>query len=130
MNFYGLVKKVVQSDLDDLDHVNNVIYVNWIQEISKKHWQEASKDLSLECIWVVRRHDITYYNAAKLDDEVLVTTTIKDTKGPISYRQVEIKNNKTGKLFVKSVTEWCLLNSKTLKPMRISDKIKNLFQDS
>ncbi|WP_394971614.1 acyl-CoA thioesterase [uncultured Croceitalea sp.] len=127
MQSYSIVKTVNQNDLDDLNHVNNVVYVEWIQEISKKHWEEVSSNIQNKYIWVVRRHDITYYDAAKFKDEVLINTTIKDTKGPISYRIVEMKDNKTQKLLVKSITEWCLLNSKTYKPIRVPEIVRNLF---
>ena len=127
MNTYVILKKVTPNDLDDLNHVNNVVYIQWIQEISKKHWQEVVKDNALNYIWVVRRHDVTYYNASKLEDEIEISTRIIDTKGPISYRQVEMKNNKTKKLIVNAITEWCLLHSKTLKPIRVPENIKSLF---
>jgi acyl-CoA thioester hydrolase len=130
MQNYSIVKTVSQNDLDDLSHVNNVVYLEWIQEISKKHWEKASNKVKDNYIWVVRRHDITYYDAAKLKDEVLINTSIKNTKGPISYRLVEMRNNKTQKLLVKSITEWCLLNSTTLKPIRVPDIIKDLFLDN
>ena len=127
MNTFSIINTVTKDDLDDLNHVNNVVYVHWIQEISKKHWQAVSKSLTPTYIWVIRRHDITYYDAAKLGDEIRITTNIKTTKGPISFRQVEMKNNKTGKILVKSITEWCLLSSDTFKPIRVPETIKNLF---
>jgi acyl-CoA thioester hydrolase len=127
MKHYSIVKTVCENDLDDLKHVNNVVYVEWIQEISREHWQKVSKNVVDNYIWVVRRHDITYYDGAKLKDEVLINTTVKDTKGPISYRLVEMRNNKTQKLLVKSITEWCLLNSITFKPIRVPEIVKNLF---
>ena len=127
MDSYSIVKTVTKEDLDDLNHVNNVVYVDWIQEVSKKHWEVVSKNITSPYIWVVRRHDITYYGAAKLDDDVLVSTSVRDSKGPISYRKVHMQDNNTGKVLVKSLTEWCLLNSKTLKPIRVPENIKNLF---
>ncbi len=130
MNSYTILKKVSQEDLDDLNHVNNVVYVEWIQQISKEHWQAVSKKLASGFIWVVRRHDITYYDSAKLNDEIIITTNIKTNKGPISFREVEMANNKTGKVLVKSITEWCLLHAQNLKPIRVPDTVKNLFLDS
>lgn len=130
MKTYSILKTVAKDNLDHLNHVNNVVYVYWIQEIAKKHWQKVAESLAVPYTWVVRRHDITYYHAAKLDDEIAITTNIKTTKGSISFREVEMKNNKTGKLLVKSITEWCLLDSKTLKPIRVPDTIKNLFLKS
>lgn len=127
MNSYSIVKTVAQEDLDNLNHVNNVVYVHWIQQISKEHWQTVAKEVSEKYIWVVRRHDITYYGAAKLNDTILITTNISESKGPISYRQVEFKDNTTEKLLVKAITEWCLLDAKTYKPIRVPQTIKNLF---
>lgn len=130
MNSYSVVKTVSITDLDDLDHVNNVIYVQWIQDVSKNHWEKVCSGMKEHYLWVVRRHDITYYAAAKLKDEVLIATRIKDSRGSISFREVEMKDYKTNKLLVKSVTEWCLLSAETLKPIRIPETIKNLFTDT
>ena len=130
MKTYSITKTVTENDLDDLNHVNNIVYVQWIQEISKEHWNEVTKSLDLDCIWVVRRHDITYYSAAKLLDEIVIKTTVLKARGPITFRQVEMTNNKTGKVLVKSITEWCLLNDKTFRPMRISENLKDLFLDT
>ena len=127
MNSYQLIKKVTQKDLDNLNHVNNIVYVQWIQEISKEHWQAVLKENTDDYVWVVRRHDITYYDAAKLNDQVEITTAITKTRGPISYREVVIKDLKTKKLLAKALTEWCLLDPLTFKPIRVPDTIKNLF---
>ena len=128
MNAFSIIKKVTKEDLDDLDHVNNVVYVKWIQEVSKKHWEKVAQKISTKYIWVVRRHDITYLDAAKLNDEITLNTRILDSKGPISFRQVQMINNKTQKTVVKSITEWCLLNSQTLKPIRVPKTIEDSFK--
>jgi len=123
-------KRIIVSleDLDDLDHVNNVRYVQWIQDISKEHWQTVAPDeLKAGIIWVVRNHNIDYKSSAILGDEILLRTRIVDTKGAISVRRVEMSNSKTNDLLVRSNTEWCLLNANTLKPIRISEAIKEVF---
>ncbi len=120
---------VKATDLDDLDHVNNVRYVQWIQDISKEHWQSlASEELQKRVAWVVMHHDITYKNAAKLNDLITVKTYIESSRGATSVRVVEIYDDKTKRLLVRSITEWCLLNAKTFRPMRISEEIVRIFQ--
>ncbi|MCM4152158.1 thioesterase [Arenibacter sp. N53] len=120
--------KVVEDDLDDLLHVNNVRYVQWMQDIAKEHWlAKAPKDLVNTTVWVVLTHHITYKSSAKLDDIILMKTYIDKTKGPVSVRVVEMYNKENNQLLVKSKTEWCLLNSETFKPMRISSEIENIF---
>lgn len=119
---------VQQGDLDDLDHVNNVRYVQWIQDISKEHWQKkAPETLKKEVIWVVLNHNITYKSAAKLDDHIIIKTHIAKTKGAISTRIVEMFDAITQQPIVYAKTEWCMLNSITFKPMRISEDIQNIF---
>ncbi|MBT8298017.1 MAG: acyl-CoA thioesterase [Maribacter sp.] len=119
---------VAEEDLDDLDHVNNVRYVQWIQDISKEHWQcVAPNELKAGILWVVKNHNIEYANSAVLGDTILIRTFIAETKGAISVRCVEMYNNKTNQLLVRSFTEWCLLNALTLKPIRISEAIKKVF---
>ena len=119
---------VAKEDLDDLDHVNNVRYVQWIQDISKEHWQTvAPDDMKAGILWVVKNHNIDYVSSAVLGDEILIRTYIAETKGAISVRCVEMYNDKTNQLLVRSLTEWCLLNALTLKPIRISEAIKKVF---
>ncbi|WP_421812102.1 acyl-CoA thioesterase [Flagellimonas sp.] len=128
MKNYTEVFDVVPNDLDDLNHVNNIRYVEWIQDISKKHWaQVTSREIQESMIWVVRNHNITYHKSAVLGDTINISTYIKSNNGPISTRIVEIKNNNTDELLVKAVTEWCLLDSKTFRPKRVPKEIQALF---
>jgi len=128
MQTYSMLVKVKEADLDELQHVNNIRYVVWIQKISKDHWvQVAKKNTLQDFIWVVREHRITYFSGAKLNDELSIQTKIIASKGSISTRKVSMRNNKTDELVVSSETDWCLLNAKTMKPMRIPIFIEKLF---
>jgi acyl-CoA thioester hydrolase len=128
MKTYSEVFDVVPSDLDDLNHVNNIRYVEWIQDISKKHWTHVTDEIiQKSLIWVVRNHNITYHKSALLGDTILINTYIESNQGPISTRVVEIKNKKTDELLVKAVTEWCLLDAKTFRPKRVPEEIQSLF---
>ncbi|WP_047247772.1 acyl-CoA thioesterase [Maribacter thermophilus] len=119
---------VTKDDLDDLNHVNNVRYVQWIQDISKEHWQsKAPKNIQDQGVWVVMTHYIEYKAPAIENDPILISTYIEKSKGAISVRVVEMVNEITKKLLVRSSTEWCLLNKNTYKPMRISEEIMQIF---
>lgn len=119
--------RVAREDLDDLQHVNNVRYLEWIQDISREHWMlKAPESLNKVVVWVVLSHHISYKKAAFLGDELLVKTHIASNSGVTSKRVVEIIHRERG-LLVRSETDWCLLKASTLKPMRISDSIKELF---
>ena len=120
---------VTKNHLDDLDHVNNVQYLHWAQEIAKSHWSYLIKNINEKFgVWVVRHHDDTYKLGAYLGDKILISTYIKTVKGPISERIVEFHNSKEEKLLVKVISKWCYLNdTKTRKISHIPGFINKMF---
>ena len=119
---------VTKNDLDDLNHVNNVIYVQWIQEIAKNHWKSlVSDEIKDNYYWVLLEHQIKYLNPAFLNDKIRLKTYIDKTEGVKSSRIVEIYNKETNKLLVISKTIWCLIYAKTNKPCRINEEIRLAF---
>ncbi|MEX0315329.1 MAG: acyl-CoA thioesterase, partial [Allomuricauda sp.] len=82
MQSYTQTFKVDPQDLDELEHVNNIRYVEWIQEISKEHWLKATNEaIRKDLVWVVKNHNITYHKSAVLGDIVQLSTHIVETKG-------------------------------------------------
>jgi len=75
-------------------------------------------------------HNITYKGAALFNDKISIRTYIIESKGAKSIRAVEMYNAITNQLLLRSKTEWCLLNAKTLKPIRVSGEIRNIFLDN
>ncbi len=130
MESYQKTIRVTAEDLDDLQHVNNVRYLEWIQDISKEHWMlKAPEKVKNEVVWVVLSHHISYKKAAFLGEELVLKTHVADNSGVTSKRVVEITHPERG-LLVRSETDWCLLNAGTLRPMRIPDSIKILFNST
>ncbi|MCF8714119.1 acyl-CoA thioesterase [Joostella atrarenae] len=119
---------VKEDDLDDLFHVNNVRYIQWVQDVAKNHWlTEATEEMLENYIWMVLTHYIEYKGQAFLGDELLLKTYIKKAAGVTSTRIVEIYNNKTDKLLLHSKTEWCLINKENKRPIRLTEDLKNMF---
>jgi acyl-CoA thioester hydrolase len=128
METFEKIITVSKDDLDELKHVNNVRYVQWIQDIAKEHWQTyASKAMQESVVWVVMNHNITYKTAAVLDDQIKINTFIQNNKGATCTRVVEMHNTKTNRLLLYSETKWCLLNADNFRPIRISKEIEKLF---
>ena len=129
MNIYEKTIIVVKTDLDELAHVNNVRYVQWIQDLSKEHWEYiVPEKIRKSMIWVVRRHEIVYKIPSVLNDTLIVRTYISQNQGVISTRIVEFLDADSGRLKTRGSTDWCLLNAKTGKPMPISEEIHTLFR--
>lgn len=124
----GYQKEITVSpaDLDELNHVNNIQYVHWIQEISREHWTGiAPREFREKYIWVVRRHEIDYRNPAVLNDRIQIYTFIEQSRGPLSTRIVEM--SVLGTPLIHARTQWCLLNASTLRPQRVPEEIAKLF---
>jgi acyl-CoA thioester hydrolase len=120
---------VNQSHIDDLLHVNNVHYVQWVQDIAKLHWESnGTKTVLNNYFWVLISHFIEYKNSAFLGDVIEVKTYIKKYEGAACYRIVEISNKTTHTLLAKSETKWCLMDAETKRPTRITKEISELFE--
>lgn len=126
-NIFEAEFKVELKDIDDLNHVNNAVYVKWMDEVAFKHWAYLTRNKAIvDTIWVVNRHEIDYKSEAFLGDKITAKTYVGDTKGVTSERIIEFYKDNT--LLVKSKTIWVLLDAKSYKPVRIRENILNLLQ--
>src|SRR5678816_224979 len=115
--------RVQAEDLDDLHHVNNVVYLQWVQDIAKAHWAVLSNpEVNRKYAWVVLRHEINYHRSARLDDLLTIRTWVGDTGGFRSIRLVEILGAEEEKI-VTAQTTWCLIDAVTFKPAKINEEI-------
>ena len=118
---------VTQNDLDELNHVNNIRYVEWVQDVAKAHWlKNASPKIINDYHWVMLSHYIEYKSPALLNDVIRLKTYVINSEGVTTTRMVEIYND-SDKLLAKSETTWCLINSQTKRPARITPEIMDLF---
>jgi acyl-CoA thioester hydrolase len=123
---YTYTLKVQQKDIDELNHVNNVVYVQWIQDVAVLHWNSATSGIMREkYIWVIVRHEIDYKKPAVLNEKLTIKTWILNAGTVLSDRMVQIYRGE--ELLVEAKTTWCLLDAITHKPARIQDDIKTLF---
>ena len=126
-NIYTLTITVSSEDLDLLHHVNNLVYVKWMDKIATNHWAYLTKDTPLpQYVWVVVRHEIDYLKQAILGDEIIVKTWVGETKGVTSVRFMEFYKNDV--LLVKAKTTWAMLDAITHKPSRIRENVLKVLQ--
>lgn len=129
MHIYTQDKTVSKNDLDQLNHVNNVRYVQWVQDIAEAHWQKrATSNLLKDYFWVLLSHHIIYKSAALLNDKITIQTYVAKSQGVTSTRMVEMRHKQSNKLIVQSETNWCLISVETKKPTRITKDISELFE--
>ena len=126
-NVFILTITVSAEDIDNLQHVNNLVYLKWMDKIATTHWTHLTKNNPLpQYVWVVMRHEIDYLKQASLGDEIIVKTWVGETKGITSIRFMEFY--KKDVLLVKAKTIWAMLDSKTLKPVRIRENVLKVLQ--
>ena len=122
--YFKITLWVSEGDIDELDHVNNIVYLRWVQDVSYSHWNSAaSEDLKSRSKWVVLRHEIDYHAPALRGDEIEVITWIELPNGPRQQRNVLIQRARDGKALASTSTTWCLLDPLTNRPKKVSVEI-------
>ncbi len=118
---------VTERDLDELGHVNNVVYVDWIQGIAAEHWRAAADpDDVARVAWVVSRHEIDYKRAAHLGDELTARTWVGATSGVRFERHVEIVDS-AGRVVVRARTVWCPIERDSGRVLRLGARAHEPF---
>ena len=120
---------VLQSDFDVLGHVNNVMYLRYVQEVATHHWQSiATEDQLTSSIWVVGRHEIDYKHSIMPGDEVMGLTWVHPPQGMRFARSVWLVSPAMDKVYAQAYTIWLLLNSETGRPKRVDEDLVNKFR--
>ncbi|MDB5703492.1 MAG: acyl-CoA thioesterase [Sphingomonas bacterium] len=99
------------ADIDELGHVNNAVWVKWIQDIAVAHWEAVAPPEHREAyIWVVTRHEIDYRGNVSAGETVTGETWVSEPpKGARFDRHVRF-TGADGKVKVEAVTTWALLD--------------------
>jgi len=128
MNTFEHLIRVKADDIDELGHVNNVVYVRYVQDVAAAHWDKvAGHELKERYSWVVLRHEIDYKSPAFLNDEITGTTWVGEHHGARFERFVKLLRNKDQKVVAEAKTIWCMLDSTTMKPVRIGDDVLKIL---
>ena len=106
--------------IDELGHVNNAVWVQWIQQVAVAHWDAvAPEHLRQAYHWVVVRHEIDYLRAAHDGDLITARTFVADKpQGARSERFVEF-TGPDGKVCVRSRTQWAIIDKASGRPIRV-----------
>ena len=125
---FSITLVVEPGDIDEQHHVNNIVYLRWVQEVAYAHWNDlGSKDLKEKFKWVVLRHEIDYHAPALLGDNITVSTWIDVPEGPRQRRYVSIQRKSDRRILATATTSWCLLDGVTGRPKRVPEEITSVF---
>ena len=126
---YEVVREVTDADADELGHVNNVVYVQWIQDIAGEHWRRTAAPELVETVaWALVRHELDYKRPAYPGDTVTVRTWV-GAATPVRYeRHVEIVDDDE-RLLVRSRTEWAPVDRETGRLRRLDTAAHEPFYE-
>ena len=120
--------RVESADLDGLNHVNNVVYLRWVQDVATAHWfAGAPPEDQASLIWMVVRHEIDYQTPAVLGDEIILRTWIGAAAGLRFDRHTEILRASDRKVLAKARTVWVPIDPASGRPKRVSERVRNMF---
>ncbi|WP_292069443.1 acyl-CoA thioesterase [Brevundimonas sp. UBA7534] len=121
--------EVRDEHIDANGHVNNVVYVGWLQDAGTAHWNARfDEDTRARWSWVALRHEIDYLRPLPPGSQgVTARTWVGDPQGPRFNRYVRIEDAQ-GRVCAQGVSEWCLVESRSLRPARIPAELLGPFQ--
>jgi acyl-CoA thioester hydrolase len=125
---FEMTVPVLAGDIDEQNHVNNTVYLRWVQDVAVAHWRTiASSDAQKTIGWVVLRHEIDYKGPAALDDEIVLRTWVGKATRVTFERFSEIRRKSDRQLLSTARTLWCPVNTQTGRPVRVSAEVRAQF---
>lgn len=119
---------VPENAIDENGHVNNVAYVQWMQEVAIRHPEAVTEYKPAEnTTWYAREHRIQYLLPVFLGEEIEVRTWLSEIKRVRAHRKYEFIRKSDGKVVVKGETDWVYVDAKTGKPIAIPAEVGKLF---
>ena len=127
---YAETWRVRAYELDSNGHVNNAVYVGWVEEIATRHaeaagygreWTQARGGA-----WVIYKNQLTYRRPAVYGDEVEVRVRVELIRGARGVRTTWIRRVADGELLCEALTEWAWIDTRTGRPGRVPKELVEL----
>jgi len=119
---------VLPEDIDGLGHVNNIVYLRWVQDAATAHWNAAATDeQKTDYAWVVVRHEIDYLRPALLGDALMARTHVGAAAGAKFDRHVEIVRASDQQVLARARSVWVAIDARTGRPRRVGEELKARF---
>jgi acyl-CoA thioester hydrolase len=117
---------IAPADIDHMGHVNNAVYLRWVQESVVRYWEAvAPADAVARHLWVALKHEISYRRPAFLDDGLVAEVITEGVQGARSFFSTVIKR---GEEIVAEVSStWCCLDAATRRPVKLARDVVRRF---
>lgn len=129
-SIYSKTITIPETAIDENGHVNNVAYVQWMQDIAVEHYESIGGTNPTQLVgatWVVREHKIEYSLPAFAGEEIEIRTWVENIRRVRSLRKYEFVRKSDGKILVKGETDWVFVDAKTGTPRAIPEEVSKVF---
>ena len=122
--------KIPRIAIDENGHVNNVAYVQWMQDIAVEHYSSIGgiNAQGTDATWVIREHRVKYLLPAFEGEEIEIRTWVESIRKVRSLRKYEFVRNEDGKLLVQGETDWVFVDAQTGSPRVIPQQVIDVFK--
>jgi acyl-CoA thioester hydrolase len=121
---FELTFTAAPQHIDELGHVNNAVWVQWVQQVAVAHWHslaDAAHDVAY--FWVVVRHEIDYLRAAHEGDRVVARTWVGDAPQGARFERFVEFTGADGKTCVRAKTIWAIIDKAAGRPVRVPREV-------
>jgi acyl-CoA thioester hydrolase len=125
MNSFELAITVQPEHIDAQGHVNNVVYLRWMQDAATAHWEAvAPAEHKAKVSWVVTRHEIDYKAPAFVGEQLIARTWVGEPSGATWERFIEIRRPGDDRLLARGRSIYAALDRATGKPRRVDAELR------
>lgn len=120
---------IPKSAIDENGHVNNVAYVQWMQDIAVEHYSAIGgvEAQGPDSTWVVREHRIEYLLPAFENEQIEIRTWVENLRRVSSLRKYEFARKSDGGILVRGETDWVFIDSKSGRPRAVPKEVAEIF---
>jgi acyl-CoA thioester hydrolase len=121
---------VPESAVDMNGHVNNVVYVQWMQDVAVLHSEATGGTRAMHTAggtWVVHSHKIEYLSPAFAGEDLVALTWVVNFRRVRSIRRHKFFRKSDNMLLAKGETEWVFVDVESGRPRMIPDEVMQLF---
>lgn len=127
---YTLQFTIPASAMDQNGHVNNVMYIQWMQDIAVSHYEFIGGRAPMQAMgatWVVREHHVEYLYPAHSGEEIEIQTWVANIRRVRSLRKYRFLRKSDGQLLVRGESDWVYVERETGQPRRIPEEVVKVF---
>ena len=116
------------ADIDELGHVNNAVWVRWIQDVAVAHWAAVAPPEHRDAyFWVVTRHEIDYRGNVSAGESVTAETWVADAPKGARFDRLMRFTGADGKVKVEAKTTWALVDRAAGRIVRVPTEVAAPF---